>query len=111
MDVTFWGAAHPTTHAFRVLPRRALASDFTVSPDEDKVAPGASVGSFLAGRILDFTIRAADGSPDDFEASAEITADVQYFGANGISRDAWLATMGYTNIHGLYIPPVPSRWR
>ena len=108
MDVKFWGAAHPTTHAFRVLPRRALASDFTVSPDADKVAPGASVGSFLAGRILDFTIRSADELPDDFEASAEITADVQYFGANGISRDTWLATRGYTNIHGLYIPPGPE---
>ena len=31
----------------------------------------------------------------------------EIFCANGIDRATWMATMGYVNIHGLYIEPSP----
>ena len=107
--VSFWGERRAETQTFEVLPRRALASDFYVVPDADKVAAGSSEGSVVAGHVLDFTVGVADpeAMTEAFYREATLAADAQYFGANGIDRATWMATMGYVNIHGLYIEPSP----
>ena len=107
--VSFWGERRAETQTFEVLPRRALASDFYVVPDADKVAADSSEGSVVAGHVLDFTVGVADpeAMTEAFYHEATLAADAQYFGANGIDRATWMATMGYVNIHGLYIEPSP----
>ena len=105
-SVAFWGDdADDHYSEFRVNPKTALADDFAVLPDVDKVALGASTGVVTAGHILDFTVTSSPTLPSDLESSAAIAADEQYFGANGILDDEWLNTMGYTNIHGVYVFP------
>ena len=108
-SVAFWGDdADDHYSEFRVNPKTALADDFAVLPDVDKVALGASTGVVTAGHILDFTVTSSPTLPSDLESSAAIAADEQYFGANGILDDEWLNTMGYTNIHGVYVFPTPT---
>ena len=108
-SVAFWGDdADDHYSEFPVNPKTALADDFAVLPDVDKVALGASTGVVTAGHILDFTVTSSPTLPSDLESSAAIAADEQYFGANGILDDEWLNTMGYTNIHGVYVFPTPT---
>ena len=59
-------------------PKTALADDFAVLPDVDKVALGASTGVVTAGHILDFTVTSSPTLPSDLESSAAIAADEQY---------------------------------
>jgi hypothetical protein len=112
-SVAFWGDdgtsdADDHYSEFWVNPKTALADDFAVLPDVDKVALGASTGVVTAGHILDFTVTSSPTLPSDLESSAAIAADAQYFGANGISDHEWLTTMGYNNSHGVYVFPTPT---
>ena len=112
-SAAFWGDdgtydADDHYSEFWVNPKTALADDFAVLPDVDKVALGASTGVVTAGHILDFTVTSSPTLPSDLESSAAIAADAQYFGANGISDHDWLTTMGYINIHDVYVPPTPT---
>ena len=112
--VKFWGDnsqfTQPFSHAqtFWVNPKRALPSDFFVTPDVNKFSLGSNSGVVIAGQICDFLVNSSVTLPSDFESSANVAADGQYFGANGISDSVWLSTMGYTNIHDFYVPPSPT---
>ena len=108
-SVRFWDDDTDAHYSeFWVNPKTALTTDFAVTPDADKVPIGSNTGVVTAGHILDFTVTSSPTLPSDFEASAAIAADAQYFGANDISDSVWLATAGYYNIHDLYVEPTPE---
>ena len=118
-SVAFWGddgsyATNAHYSEFWVNPKTALDTDFTVLPDVDKVALGASTGVVAAGHILDFIVTSSPTLPSDLETKAAITADAQYFGANcalatlDLCDSEWLSTAGYHDIHGAYVEPRPD---
>ena len=114
--VKFWGDGAPFAtqssyqlpQTFFVNPKQALPIDFYVTPNVGKVSPGASAGVVTAGHVLDFLVNSTALLPSDYENAANVNADKQYFGANGISDQTWLATKGVTNIHNTYVPPTPD---